>query len=151
MRIHLQTIFFTALFAATVPASAKEGDAVFQCTDMDGNTVYASQPCDQIRAAEMPPMEVVEREMNRIDQVDRAMAAIKREINHQRMEKEQALQTIWQQEDVDREEVSGQAEQLESEFDQRIADLSRELTRLGETRNRLVEQSVTVFMNEARR
>lgn len=155
MRTHLQTIIFSALVSAAFAVGAqnesRKEDSVFQCTDVNGNMVYSSQPCDQVGRVEMPPLELVEREMNKIDQVDRAMAAIKREISHQRMERESALQTIYRKEGATREELSSQAEQVEKEFDQRIDSLTHELAQLGETRNQLVEESVTVFMNEARR
>lgn len=155
MRTHLQTIIFAALasaaFAVGAQNESQKEESVFQCTDMNGNMVYSSRPCDQVGQVEMPPLEVVEREMNRIDQVDRAMAAIKREINHQRMERESALQTIYRKEDATREEINDEAEQVEKEFDQRIDSLTHELAQLGDTRNDLVEESVTVFMNEARR
>lgn len=134
------------LAVIAIAGTAVADDTVYHCLDDQGNKLFTSTTCDTVGHAVMPDHEVVKQELTRIEQVDRKIASIKREIMDQEREKRAALAAVHTREDT--ENITADASTIEQEYDARIKQLSRELSAMKEARNVLMERSVTIFLNQ---
>lgn len=131
----------------TIASGALADDTVYRCIDEDGNKLFSSTTCDKVGHAVMPDHEVIKQELTRIEQVDRKIAATKREIMDQKREKQAALRKVHTRE-ASTDTIAEDARAVEQEYDSRIEQLSRELVALKEARNMMMERSVTIFLKQ---
>ncbi|MEX2488589.1 MAG: DUF4124 domain-containing protein, partial [Pseudomonadales bacterium] len=124
----------TLLILIGIATTAVATDAIYRCTDEKGNPAFSDTSCEEIGNAIMPDHEVFQKEFTRIEQINRHIAATKREIMDQQREKEAALARVHTREEAV-EDIPADARTLEKEYDNRIKDLRRDLAALKQSRN----------------